>query len=41
MKKTAGSKRTELVKIVKHRRRVNEKGGEKIGSGKELKRKKK
>jgi len=41
MKETDGNKRTELVKIIKHRGRMNEKCGEKTGSGKELERKKK
>jgi hypothetical protein len=41
MKESDGSKRTELVKIIKHRARMNEKCGEKTSSGKEMTRKKK
>jgi hypothetical protein len=42
MKETNGSKRTELVKTVKHRARMNKKCGEKNRQrGKEMTRKKK
>jgi hypothetical protein len=41
MKETDGNKRTELMKVIKHRTRMNEKCGEKTDNGKETTRKKK